>query len=206
MDQLDKLFAAQLELIHKIGGVYTANGFDAWTRAPVLENRVHQAHVKYVAWCFHEEICEVSLHEDEAGRHEEIVDAFHFLLELMIFCGMTPQSLFDETMKSIGTSHSEPLDRLDYMFFMTMANPQLTGIGAELGLARSLGYAMYELKQKPWRVTDKPTDQEELRRSLGVLFHAFIRYAHSQGMTARGLWLGYIAKNDVNHKRVQEKY
>jgi len=203
MDRLDELFAAQLRLIHKIGPVYSANGFDDWTRAPVLDNRVHQAHVKYIAWCFIEELVEAEDAKSPEEAREEVVDALHFLLELMIFCDVSPNTLFSRVMTSIGVAPAPTLDRLDYMFFMAGTHPSY---GKLNHVTLELGRAMYELKQKPWRVTDKPANVEELRRSLGVLFHAFISYAQSKGLTAKSLYFSYFEKNGINHARVEEKY
>lgn len=207
MDRLHDLFDAQLKLIHRILPVYSANGFDEWTRAPKLDSRIHQVHVKYVAWCFIEEIIEA---EDADGPkvHEEVVDALHFILELMIFCDMGTDDLFRYTMKSIGVNPAPSLDRLDYLFFMSSCNsPGLVDHHSPLSrLTVALGRAMYLLKQKPWRITDRPTNVEELKCSLGVLFHAFIIYAQSKGLTAKSLWLGYADKNQINHNRVKEKY
>lgn len=205
MDRLDQLFAAQLELIHKIGSVYSQNGFDAWTKAPDLEDRVHQAHVKYVAWCFIEEMVEAVDAPDDKSI-EEIVDALHFLLELMIFCGMTPEELYHRTIKSVGTQAVETIDRFDYLFFSIGVSHLADGMVPLERVTVAAGRAMYELKQKPWRVTPRHTDVEGLRSSLGVLFHAFILFAITKGVTAKQVYLGYFHKNGINHNRVQEKY
>lgn len=205
MDRLDELFLAQLDLVHKVSSVYSQNGFDAWTKAPDMDDRVHQAHVKYVAWCFVEELVEAA-DAPEDKLLEEVADAFHFLLELMIFCNVTPAELYRRTMKSTGDHHVETLDRLDYLFFRAGVTHVADGMVPLERVIVAAGRAMYELKQKPWRVTTRETDIERLRNSLGVLFHAFILFAITKGITAKQLYLAYFHKNNVNHNRVQEKY
>lgn len=205
MDRLDRIFQGQLNLIHTISPVYSSNGFDEWTRPPMMDSRIHQAHIKYVGACFIEELVEAEGEGPEKVA-EEVVDSLHFLVEMMIMCQLSPHTVFHFTMKSIGQQAVETIDRLDYMFFACGTHHIADNYRPLERVIIALGRFTYHLKQKPWRVTHKPTALEDLRISAGLLFHAFIIYAQTKGLTAQQLFAGYFDKNETNHNRVQEKY
>jgi hypothetical protein len=106
-DMLEMIFAAQLELIEKYHGIEEGRG--ALVVAPAefgdLDVRFVQWRIKDLAYRAVEEISEATnclknkpwkqteMVTDKVHFYEELIDAFHFFVELCITAGMTAEDV-----------------------------------------------------------------------------------------------------------------
>jgi len=111
VDKLDAIFRRQKELLEKFHEIEDSHGLLPDRNVPVnLETHQGQAVIKSRAWNVTEELAE-AMNElknrpwkqktypvDLDKYYEEIVDAFHFFIELCILSGLSAQDLFDRYM------------------------------------------------------------------------------------------------------------
>jgi dimeric dUTPase (all-alpha-NTP-PPase superfamily) len=62
--------------------------------------------------------------------------------------------------------------------------------------------ATNELKNRPWRVEDRPTDVEAFREELIDTLHFFLEFLITAGYSPEDLFLDYFKKNAVNMERM----
>lgn len=73
-------------------------------------------------------------------------------------------------------------------------------------LVQELGEAMQELKLKPWKRTELPTDKEALYGELGDCLHFFVELCITAGMTAEDLHQAYFRMHQKNINRQNSDY
>jgi len=106
-DMLVNIFQRQLELMRKYHKIEKGNGHRVPRNVPVnLHDRHDQQYLKDFAWRVTEEVGEAmntlknkpwkqtELTTDVDHFLEELVDGFHFYVELLILSGFDPESLF----------------------------------------------------------------------------------------------------------------
>ncbi len=106
-DKLELIFKRQTELMEKYHHIEKTNGLLQTENVPVdIHNHLGQARLKDFAWRITEEIGEAmnclknkpwkqtQMETDVTHYIEELVDAFHFFVELCILSGMTADDLF----------------------------------------------------------------------------------------------------------------
>jgi len=104
---LELIFKRQSELMDKYKGIEKDNGHYVPINPLVdLNDRHDQQYLKDFAWRITEELGEAmnclknkpwkqtEMFTDEEHFLEEIIDGFHFYVELLILCGFTPETLF----------------------------------------------------------------------------------------------------------------
>lgn len=69
-------------------------------------------------------------------------------------------------------------------------------------LVRELSEAMQELKNKPWKTTDKPTDHAAFVSEMGDCLHFFVEMCITAGMTAEDLHRAYFREFQKNNQRI----
>jgi len=69
-------------------------------------------------------------------------------------------------------------------------------------LVRELAEAMQELKLKPWKVEEKPTDREAFINEMGDAFHFFVEMCITAGMTDEDLHRAYFRMHQKNNQRI----
>lgn len=108
MDKLEAIFKRQEELLQKFHQIEESHGLLPDPEIPVnLETHQGQAVIKSRAWNITEELAE-AMNElknrpwkqrtypvNLAKYYEEIVDAFHFFIELCILSGLDAQALYE---------------------------------------------------------------------------------------------------------------
>ncbi len=67
---------------------------------------------------------------------------------------------------------------------------------------RELGEAMQELKMKPWKKEEKPTDHEAFVNEMGDVLHFFVEMCITAGMTAEDLHRAYFRMHQKNNQRI----
>lgn len=107
-DMLRQIFRRQFSLMQKYHGIEKSNGHRVPAKIPVnLHDRHDQQYLKDFAWRITEEIGEAmntlknkpwkqtEMTTDEDHFREELIDGFHFYVELLILTGFTPELLFE---------------------------------------------------------------------------------------------------------------
>lgn len=161
-----------------------------------LQAAAHQKIMKDFAWRVTEELVEAQDAYAQSGpgddawvepTAEELADAMHFLIELLIFAAVTPSQCLRHVPEY-------PLDddlQLDYVLWRA---------------TRHLGDAMRELRNKAWKQKIVQTDELRCRRFLVLAFAAHLDIWRSLGFTEEDLRIAFAAKHAKNHERIKDGY
>lgn len=216
--KLAEIFSRQERLMEKYEPIEVENGLCQTEDIPVdIHDRMGQARLKDFAWRVTEELTEctdaLEKHSnDEVHFREEIIDAFHFYIELMILSGMGMVWLytrFHEDLKghqhdvleylAKGADHCIRCDKNKVMRLM-----QVSSLCWEV--TENMGKAMNCLKNKPWKqahmLTDVPVYQQHILHGL----FSMLRLMLAVGMDANAMYDMYILKNKVNQFRQDSNY
>jgi hypothetical protein len=188
-----------------------------WKHAGTLnvQDRASQLRFKDFAWRITEELTEATLslgEENETHYLEELIDALHFSVELLIMCGMFP--LTSEVALQAGQTGTPSGDSFERAFassdIWVRWVSEYEGHEERKTLAyrviEKLGEAMNRLKLKPWKVTAMLTDEMAFKQSLSEFFAALIDLLKASGFTAKTATQMYLNKNAVNQFRIGSKY
>ena len=164
--------------------------------------------------------------------NEEVADALHFWLELLIFSGFGPESLVekfsndsDELGELIGFHNLElknedprPLPSIWVIRDRDLKDEFLRG-GRQLGQARyekmkqllwdvtfHLQIARNTLKNKPWKQTGMMTDEALYKMKLIDASASLFKFMAFCGFTKESIYTIYFKKNLVNQFRIKSKY
>ena len=111
-DKLEAIFARQRELMEKYHVIEAKNGLLQTEDVPVdLDDRFGQARIKDLTWRVVEELGEAcnclkqrpwkqsQVVTDQDHFYEELADAFHFFIELLLTVGIDADGCFDFYMR-----------------------------------------------------------------------------------------------------------
>lgn len=73
-------------------------------------------------------------------------------------------------------------------------------------VVRELSEAMQELKNKPWKKTERPTDHEAFVNEIGDTFHFFVELCITAGISAEDLHRAYFRMHQKNNGRIAGTY
>lgn len=73
-------------------------------------------------------------------------------------------------------------------------------------LVRELSEAMQELRLKPWKRTEIPTDYLAFVNEMGDAFHFFVELCITAGMTSDDLHRAYFRMHNKNNERIAGTY
>lgn len=206
--RLIELFRAQEELMYGFLEIESRNGFRPPSAIPVnLDDPHDQLRLKELAWRVTEEIGETVLamtnpkSADDTPIREEFSDVFHFLLELFIVAGLSPDRWpLRPPHDRLGAAFEEAVREMSTMSTKAMLNDRTL----ELVLGRvvwDLADAMNELKNRPWkqsaRVTDRIAFYNKLQNAMGSFILACLLY----GIATDELHSLYFRKHNINRKR-----
>lgn len=196
MSKLTEVFHRQLEMIIQFHRIEDDNAMLDYDQ-PIpfdLFDRYAQKQLRSTAWYLVEEVSEMLMAEATSAVtvHEEIVDVFHFMVELLICSGVTLKQLEPNLPQ-------HPGDALDQIFdTQTIATTQQ----ATANFIRNLGWAIHELKGKPWKANPKVVNPKTYRSRMINTFYAFVALAKSYGMSSHSLYNMYLGKAAVNQERI----
>jgi hypothetical protein len=210
-DKLIEMFKKQRLLMGKYEGIELSNGLLQTPEIPVsLDDNKGQARLKDFFWRVTEEIAEAieAYFDDELDHfHEELSDALHFYIEVMILSGAHPEQF-----------RNCPTD-MDLLELIFTQEDDLSGEMIDKGFNKGvlikqlavdviiwMGLAANCLKNKPWKQTHMKTDREKYEMNLLNGFHGFIRLCKCAGFDANSLYNMYFKKNEVNKFRQESKY
>lgn len=214
-DRLIEIFQKQRKLMEKYEDIEAKNGLLQTHDIPVnLHDRMGQARLKDFSWRVTEELAEAmeayEIHPDLIDHvHEEVADALHFLTELTILSGVTPQQVYTGILDGSKAAGSQ--DMLGEIFHLLSNGRALGGKPMSLDKAMSrtvtsLGLMCNTLKNKPWKNTHMITDENLFRKNLFYAWENFFFLCISYGITAERLDDLYFRKNQVNQFRQKSNY
>lgn len=73
-------------------------------------------------------------------------------------------------------------------------------------LVRELSEALQELKNKPWKQTEMPTDKGAFVEEIGDSLHFFVELCITAGITAEDLHRAYFRMHQKNNNRLSSTY
>lgn len=209
-DKLDAIFKRQKELMEKYHVIEAASGLLQTYDVPVdLDDAKGQARIKDFAWRCTEELMEaMDAYQHKIHFEEEIADALHFLIELIILAGLKPRDMIEHLFhpgEVIPYEGESPPDKLDLLFLSTVGGTfHLRFMIMEFLI--SLGMVCHCLKNKPWVQTQRITDKKEFKRRLIKTFLRFIEVCIVAKINAQKLYNLYFRKSEVNIFRQRSQY
>lgn len=202
-DILSAIFNAQRALMNKYEEIEKANGLLQTDDIPVdLHDRFGQARLKDFAWRTVEELAEAldALCEKNQDHFlEELADGLHFITEMSILSGITPQDIIDE-----------PLSEW-FMMMQTATIPLLKLEGKSVDyllrhIIMDLGMACNQLKNKPWKSTHVLTDIQAYKDWFTSAYKNYLLLFAYVDVDAEGMFQLYFRKNKVNQFRQESNY
>jgi len=179
---LQKIFDAQTELMHKYHPIEESLGY-APPHAPVdLQSRKGQDRLRQFAWWITEEVVELETADPEE-IYGEMSDVLHFVVELCILTGVG----------SVVNIPSKLLNQFEPM-------PEILD---PYDIILTLGEAINKLKAKPWKQTPKPVDEELFKLAISEVLRITVQLIDQQGWNPEEL---YFHKNQINQTRIQTGY
>lgn len=200
MDKLQDIFDRQAAYIKKLEAPMLLNGFLTPEYPLNLDDRLAQEHLRLLAWRINEEVWEAirEIQEDiepSPGKfREELADVFHFIVELAIAVGVSANQLQPNL-------SGEDLLEQSFRYAAEEEPPTLDSFWNLMQVLAALSIMMYGLRQRPWRLDNRPTDVNRLRGDLHTLYNFFIRVCIADLITANDLYNIYIGKSAINHRR-----
>lgn len=202
MSNILEIYEKQRLLVQSLKPVYLANGFagHALEFPWPLDDRHYQEEFRLLAWRFTEELFE-AVNEWKSSQPfvnvqqkfiEELADAFHFLIELCLAVGYTPQG------------RAMQLERMDEHSLWLDLDPSSSVAGLTNRVQHSMANAMMALRQRPWRTDYRPAHLNDLYGNLSMTFVNFYALCRFCGISSESLYNAYMNKNAINHDRRRE--
>lgn len=206
-DPIDIIWWRQRQLIEGYRHIERRNKLVMPDAIPVdFHSSAHQRFLKDLSWRVVEELAEAELarhelltadgsYDDLIHEHirEELADALHFLVELMIFSGFdsTTVKKWDSTINWENGTPVTPRSSWEVHFTDFVAK---------------LGWTMVALKNKSWKSTQMMTDSAEYKIRLRAAWSAFVEFCLSAKFDAFQMLELYIKKSEVNLFRQRSNY
>jgi len=179
---LQKIFDAQTELMHKYHPIEKSLGYD-FPQAPLdLQSRQGQDRLRQFAWFITEEVVELEQASPEEAK-DEMSDVLHFVVELCILAGVDPEVSVPSLLLNQFDPQPEYVDPYDIILHT--------------------GVAINMLKAKPWKQTPKSVDEEVFRKSIKEVLRVVAMLIQQQAWDIEEI---YFHKNAVNQTRIQTGY
>jgi len=188
-DYLNVIWERQTSLIKKYREI---EGLPAYPLD--IDNAEHQVWIKDFLWRIVEEIAEAyeadSMSNNFPHVIEELADALHFMVEIMILCGVEPRSwdLTEIVEEIVGDEVRMPFHN---SCFSVCYRAGLTG---------------NTLKNKKWKQTHMQTDANKFTALLQTTFDKVIGVFVSMHVSADEIFICYFKKSEVNEFRIRTNY
>lgn len=204
-DKLQAIFTRQQELMDKYHYIELRSGLLQTEECPVnLDDKKGQARIKDFAWRIMEEVGEaLDAYEDKEHFLEELIDGLHFLTELTILAGLTPEKLVNQVKENAEDPVTEG-DGLEIIFNAVNPSTQ-SGDSPVCSLVKELGMMCNCLKNKPWKQSHMRTDKENFYRRLGNVWIVYIDLL-SIYLSPEDIVDVYLRKSQVNKFRQRSNY
>lgn len=208
--KLTAIFMHQLQLAKKYEEIEAKSGLLQTKDLPVDLNDPHgQARLKDFAWRVTEELTEATEcldYEIELSLEhyqEELIDALHFLVEMMLLAdtryGIEKGDILESAFSMFGGDLRLKGD--------TIPEEHYSAIKLQCwDFIQTIGKAMNCLKNKPWKQTYVQTDKEKFNKYMKQSFSLFIIILNMSGLNADSTFDLYIRKKEVNKFRQGSNY
>ena len=200
-DKLVAIFERQKELMNKYHDIEKRSGLLQTEDCPVnLNDKRGQARIKDFAWRVMEEVGEAIDARDDFEHHvEELIDGLHFLTELTILTGYTPEDIVWD--------NPNGNDLLLTLYNQNAYNYKGNCIFEILvtDLVRDLGMMCNCLKNKPWKQTSMLTDVNEFLHKLRLVWADYFSIL-SLSLSPQAIVEIYFKKSQVNKFRQRSNY
>lgn len=166
-----------------------------------LQDRTAQLQLKSFAWRITEELTEATLamdENDDTHYEEELIDALHFSVELVIMSGLSEADF--------GTREHDAFETLFHSHISAPKTDTESLRGKTYFVIEMLGSAMNRLKLKPWKTTAMLTDEKAYRADIHAFFQFLVGLLKQSDFTARSATAMYLNKNAVNQFRIRSNY
>lgn len=207
-DYLISIFNRQKELMSKYHNIETRSGLCQTEDCPVnLDDKYGQARIKDFAWRTTEELGEaldsIINDRDETHFKEELVDGLHFLTELTILSGYTPEKIYKTVFDK---EYDEENDILISLYDFCIKENDCFSLSERIvHFICDLGMACNCLKNKPWKQTNMITDKEIFYKKLVSTWISYITIL-SCIMDPDEIVSNYLKKSQVNKFRQRSGY
>ena len=121
-----------------------------------------------------------------ANALEELADATHFFIELMIFAGITAAQCTDR-----------------FPMYPTKVTGGINYTARYWTVVHRLGVAMNCLKNRPWKKSFIPTDEGQFRIKLILTYAALMQLWAETGCSPKDVHDHYFSKHEINETRIQ---
>lgn len=184
------IFAQQRSLMDK---------YQAIEHLPAPPISVHHASgqrvLKDFAWRYTEELAESAeayqKHAQSEHWREELADATHFLVELLIFAGITADQCLADTPTFSAMISAPTRSEMVRLYWDAVY---------------SVGIAMNFLRNKPWKQSQVPTDEARFRTQLLDAWRVHVALWGGLGMQWDDWFAFYFRKAKVNEFRQRSSY
>lgn len=184
---LEDIFTKQTALIEKYKEI------EEMPDLPVsIHTHIGQKWIKDFLWRTSEELAEsfeaYFVESNKVHTIEELIDSLHFIVELIILIGKDWKWAREQldTAEPLSIGMDKPGDYWTVMFYMGMVGNTL--------------------KNKPWKQTEMPTDEEKFYSNLGKAFKSLFNCLKSLGADEKVVFDYYTRKNQVNQFRIKSQY
>lgn len=210
-DRLAEIFNRQAQFVESLHPIHLANDMWAGPYPLLLDSRRDQEHFRLLAWRCTEELIEavechyecVDMETYDGKFKEEMADALHFLIELCLAMGITEGELvsgYEDTILNPG------VDQLGYCFWQCGKAAEGT-IPERIGnVGYKLGLAMHQLRQRPWRTDNRPTNRTLLVGKMHATWFTFVTACKRAGVNSNELYDAYFKKGVVNDQRTAQQH
>ena len=147
-----------------------------------IDSPLWQEYIKSLIFRILEEIAEAMAAHSGDHYREELIDALHFAVELMI--------VVSRPIPKCNLESTKPLPRY-YMQSLIL---------------KHYGLAANQLKNKPWKQTFQPTDTQRFYQYLDYGFNALYTLLIEELYDLEQIYIYYMKKNKVNQFRQKSNY
>lgn len=216
-DKLKEIFHRQIELMTRYHHIEKAKGIGSGGILPEvfhIDDHRCQYVCKDFSWRITEELVEASTAIEPDHQMEELGDALHFYIELLIMVGIDEPYLKKYFLGPNWDKRIEG-DVLDALFSRFTRSLVIEFVGYDPKISNdelfwkpveSLGLAMNCLKNKPWKETQMETDVPKFHRHLLHVLIGLVEIAETMGMSADDMYDIYFRKSEVNKFRQRSRY
>lgn len=183
---IQEMFFRQLDLMRRFAPI---EGLPSPEQPMDMTLQVSQDVARKLAWHVTEELSEAANAGPQTEVLGELTDAFHYMVELCIYVGITPLEIFNLIPKF-------PV-KPNISLFAT-ANPQ----EYYWGVTNRLGRAMQCLKLRPWRTVTSKVDMDTFRYQIQSAFFVLTELWAWQGQTDEDLYDHFCTKARINNTRL----
>jgi len=212
-DRLKLIFERQKFLMEKYSPIEKKKGVGHGILPAVFS--IDDARCQYVlkdyAWRVTEEIAEASESTDLVHSQEEVADAIHFYVEMMLLAGIGFDEFseeFSNLPQVVNFSFDEDYDLLSrvVVFGVEIDQTDRTHRIPSYDVVEMLGVSMNCLKNKPWKSSEMATDVKKFNRKIVEGFVLLIGLAKAYDMDSNKIFEMYFKKSEVNKFRIRSNY